>query len=1625
MKQNYKLTCRLLSLFAVTALLASPVHAQLSGSYTINPKNSASSTNYKDWASAVGDLLSGSRSDGGSTQGPGISGAVTFTLYDTTYNVNPIDLTAISGSNPNRRIVFKSAGGKSTKCMVKCASSSSNTNDFVIHIDGADYITFQNIGFVRTGTLDYSTVIELGNSSSNIIFDGCLLMGKNENSTPTLGFNRTIGTCLYIDGAADSTVLKNSRLLYGYNGIYCIGTCKGNYIYGNTIDSSGSSAIYMSGQSGLKVEGNTINLGDFGPGKNHYTSYGMRFEGSTSLQVFRNKIYMSAVNGQIVRGIMISTTTSTASAPAMVYNNWIVNSGGTTDCTGLAVNQSSYVNCLYNNVLITNSITTGAAYFHYNNTSSYVRLLNNNFINKGGGFAYSVGTNTSDLDSVDYNNAYSSGTYFAKWGNTNYTTFSAYKSASYKDVNAISIDPGYNNGRDLHVSSIGLNGKAMKYPWIPLDIDNEVRDTATPDIGADEFFPVANDGGVTSVDSPAVFCAGVKNIKVKFQNFGYDTLKSIQIKWMINGNLQTSYNWTGNLAPGSSSASLLLGSFSFSPNTPYTIKAWTVNPNNVSDGKKINDTLQVIRYAGMSGTYTIGDSLNSNFKSFNSAIVAYTERGICGPIKFLVAPGVYNEQLTLLELPGMNSSNTITFEGTTKDSSKVVISMQTTVATGNNLAAVQLRGADYITFKYVTFERTGTNPFAYVLHILGGSNHNRFINCAMRGQKLSASSTTAYTIWSDADQDDYNEIINCNVKYGNNSILYTGTSSTHESGTVIRGNVFDSAYNSLVQILYNNGIDVSGNTFLNVIAPVSGNYSLQLNDCDNAITVNGNKFMDQGLESSIYLTNCNASNTSPGWISNNMFAKGSGRGITVDLVDYQNIVFNSMYFNQAVSTSVGVYATSSSITGLLMKNNIIYMEGGQAFFVPANSMVSASDYNDLVIKGGQFAYWGGTYNTLADLQIASGKDANSKSINPFFKSSTNLHIFNPLIKGSGVAVTGISTDFDGETRSSTNPDIGADEFKLMDHDAGIVAMTGPTSSSCAGVNNIVVVIKNYGDKTLTDADIKWTVQNNPQTTYKWTGSLNTNETDTVTLGSYNFIGNLNPKFAFWTSSPNGQTDSIIFNDSLILNRAVRSLPVANAGPDLTLCKGDIAVLGANAVNGHSYEWTDLGGNVLAGTAKYTVSPITQTTYILEVTNNTFGCKKRDTVVVSVYPVPLANAGPDKTLCYGNSVQIGTAAQSGFTYNWSSSVGGYSSNVANPTVQPLQSTIYYLTKTTVATGCYDTDTVLVSIAFPPSAGISGANTLCEGESSDYQATPSANNTYNWSVTGGQLISGQSTTSVKVKWDVPGGSSLTLIQANQAGCKDTTTYNVSVVKNPVAKFLVNESCLGGTTGFTDSSKDATVYNWDFGDGRTSTLANPFHTYDSAKSYQVQMVISNAYNCKDTFLSSVSVFPIPVTDFDFSKTAGLTYQFTDKSTVSSGTVNEWSWNFGDASTSSVRNPLHQYPYAYVNQSLNVQMCSKSDKGCSSCFTKVISVTSVDRLDANLQVKLYPNPNNGMFVVEAAKAIESLEIVDALGQTIGTYDVNDTRYLMDLSSLADGLYTVKVRIDGKVGTYTLLIQH
>lgn len=210
-----------------------------------------------------------------------------------------------------------------------------------------------------------------------------------------------------------------------------------------------------------------------------------------------------------------------------------------------------------------------------------------------------------------------------------------------------------------------------------------------------------------------------------------------------------------------------------------------------------------------------------------------------------------------------------------------------------------------------------------------------------------------------------------------------------------------------------------------------------------------------------------------------------------------------------------------------------------------------------------------------------------------------------------------------------------------------------------------------------------------------------------------------------------RTATGIYRDTLVnavgcdsflnLNLLVKAVPTVNAGPDTSRvnCSTDSVRLGAASISGHSYLWlpnTGLSSNTLAQPWAKTT---TTTTYILEVTLNSSGCKLRDTLTLTVLPSTV-NASVRKYLrtCKGASGQSigGTPTASGgtgpFSYLWTPNLYLNNNTIANPNLINTQHGTYkYVVQVTDSKGCLARDTATVIIDSLPVNAARRDTNLC--------------------------------------------------------------------------------------------------------------------------------------------------------------------------------------------------------------------------------------------------------------------------------------------------------------------------
>lgn len=187
----------------------------------------------------------------------------------------------------------------------------------------------------------------------------------------------------------------------------------------------------------------------------------------------------------------------------------------------------------------------------------------------------------------------------------------------------------------------------------------------------------------------------------------------------------------------------------------------------------------------------------------------------------------------------------------------------------------------------------------------------------------------------------------------------------------------------------------------------------------------------------------------------------------------------------------------------------------------------------------------------------------------------------------------------------------------------------------------------------------------------------------------------------------------------------------------------------------------------------------------------------------------------------------------------------------------------------------------------------------------------------------------------------------LTVTSAGGSSSTSKTVSVSGPLNAQFTSSPAnpTTSDTIQFTDQSGGGpTGWLWSFGDGGTSSQQNPAKKYASQGTYTVTLTISrNGANASTSKTISVSgsapgTSPISAT-FDVSAavaTPGQSVSFIDRS---SGTPTQWSWSFGDGSTSSSQNPVH----AFVAPGTYTVALTASKAGSASTTTRQVDVTSV----------------------------------------------------------------------------------
>jgi len=316
-----------------------------------------------------------------------------------------------------------------------------------------------------------------------------------------------------------------------------------------------------------------------------------------------------------------------------------------------------------------------------------------------------------------------------------------------------------------------------------------------------------------------------------------------------------------------------------------------------------------------------------------------------------------------------------------------------------------------------------------------------------------------------------------------------------------------------------------------------------------------------------------------------------------------------------------------------------------------------------------------------------------------------------------------------------------------------------------------------------------------------------------------------------------------------------------------------------------------------------------------------------------------------------------------TYHWDFGVAGSTSdtsNLANPTFTYADTGTYlvHLTVSTVGQGgelCLDTTTAIVYLYPTFTTAFSTANVCADSSAKFLDQTVSTSgltNSWIWNFGDGTSSALQNPSHTYP----PGAYTVTLIDQNILGCRDTAVHTVTIYPVPKAAFGDTGFCFNTPTVFTDSSTGSIAsYNWNFGNGptSTSTVHNPTYTYTAPGNYTATLIDISSNGCRDTATRNIVINPLPVvtTSGDVTICPFASTQLT----ASGGVAYLWSPATG-LNDSAISNPVATPP---PPNSVIYTVTVASAFGCLNQSSLRVSFYPVPHANAGIDTSVCLNPS------------------------------------------------------------------
>lgn len=517
--------------------------------------------------------------------------------------------------------------------------------------------------------------------------------------------------------------------------------------------------------------------------------------------------------------------------------------------------------------------------------------------------------------------------------------------------------------------------------------------------------------------------------------------------------------------------------------------------------------------------------------------------------------------------------------------------------------------------------------------------------------------------------------------------------------------------------------------------------------------------------------------------------------------------------------------------------------------------------------------------TVADAAGCTNSDAMILTVNP--APPTNAGADVTICWGDSIQLNG-----SGGTTYAWSPATGLSDPTIANpmctwQSTIIYSLTVTDANGCDSTDDVTVTVTPLptADFTLpaiaclnANVSANYTGTSTPAATYNWNpGSANVvsgTGQGPITM-SWNSTGTqtviLNVTESGCVAPPDTQTIDI------------QPIPVSDAGLDIAFCSEETRTIGASPTPGMTYSWSPATGLSSASVANPDVTLInnsgnTQTfTYTVSTTSQS-GCNSKDSIVITVYPIPEAFFEVPEPQCFdGHSFDLvgdGTIGVGG-SYSWDFSTGSganpQSSNIANPTgitySAPSNNIVYLTVK---ENGCESEPYVGILVVHPmPIASLDALPVEgCDPLSVrfiDLSTANSAGLSYDWDM---EVTSSTQSSPTHI-YTTAGTFDVSLTVTTVEGCQDDTIIPDMITVHPLPKAgFIGEpdvvSVFDPTVDFEDRSvgSDSCVYFWD---GQVISKDCDFeYTFPDTGMYTVTQVVYTRFGCVDTVDLIIRVEP-----------------------------------------------------------------------------------------------------------------------------------------------------------------------